>query len=451
MSLAIGTIYPAWIQQFKVGPNEFATEKPYIARNINSTRKAFGLDQVEPTPYDFTSFNDVSSPEEVVGEQNAGTVDNARLWDPAVIQETYSQLQDLQTYYQIGDVDVDRYLVDNEQRQVLIAARNLNSADLPSQSFVNRHIVYTHGYGVVASPSNAVEPGGTPDYYLSDMPVHDGRQRDPDGLGPGVGDLLRRGAHELRAHRRRAEGVQLPGARAAPTGSPGTRAPTASPLSNWLRRAAFALRFGSIDPLISGQVTSSTKLLMERDIRARVEKLAPFLSFDADPYPVVLGNKTLWVMDGYTSSDMYPYSQEVTGEGGLAHGMNYVRNSVKVTVDAYQGTVEFYVFDEKDPIIRAWRKAFPDLFTDKSQMQRRAQGAPAVPRGPLQGADRPVRPLPRDGAEAVLQRQRQVAGVARSRHVGGERSRASGMTVGAGVATSRRRPRRPASASTRTT
>ena len=165
VSLVIGTIYPAVIQQFKVGPNEFQAEQPYIARNIRATREAFGLDKVATTEYPFTSFNSVASPTDIVGSQNATTVDNARLWDPAVIQQTFSQLQNLQTYYQIGDVDVDRYLIDNKMQQVLVAARNLNSADLPSQSFVNRHIVYTHGYGVVASPSNSYQGGGTPLYY----------------------------------------------------------------------------------------------------------------------------------------------------------------------------------------------------------------------------------------------------------------------------------------------
>ena len=140
------------------------------------------------------------------------------------------------------------------------------------------------------------------------------------------------------------------------------------PLSNIVRRAAFALRFGSLDPLISGQVTSKTKVLMERDIRARVEKLAPFLKYDGDPYPVAMGNHTLWVLDGYTTTSMYPYSQSTSGEQGLASDFNYVRNSVKATVDAYDGTVTFYVFDPKDPIIQAWRKAFPDLFTDASHM-----------------------------------------------------------------------------------
>jgi hypothetical protein len=139
-------------------------------------------------------------------------------------------------------------------------------------------------------------------------------------------------------------------------------------LSNFVRRAAFALRFGSLDPLISSQIDSDTKLLMERDVRSRATKLAPFLDFDADPYPVVLGDRTIWILDGYTTSDMYPYAQALSGEGSLTGSFNYVRNSVKVTVDAYEGTVTFYVIDEKDPVIKAWRAAFPDLFTDGSEM-----------------------------------------------------------------------------------
>ncbi len=367
VSLVIGTIYPAAVQQFKVGPNEYQTEKKYIDRNIRATRDSFGLDAVEPTNFNFTSLKTGLSTAEAqtLVDTNSGTINNARLWDPNVIRDTYSTLQNLQTYYQIGDVDVDRYLIDGEVRQVLIAARGLNSADLPSQSFVNRHIVYTHGYGAVASPSNQADPDGNPSFYLRDVPVKENGITMDTGPPSQIYFAENLTSYVLTGAEQAEFNYQRAGATDQFTrykGKDGVK------LSNFVRRAAFALRFGSLDPLISGQITSNTKLLMERDIRARVTKLAPFLQYDADPYPVVLGNRTVWVMDGYTTTDQYPYGQTLSGEGSLSKSFNYVRNSVKVTVDAYQGTVTFYVFDKTDPIIKAYEAAFPDLFTDGSRM-----------------------------------------------------------------------------------
>ncbi len=367
VSLVIGTIYPAAVQQFKVGPNEYQTESKYIDRNIRATRDSFGLDQVQPTQFDFTSLKTGLSPTDAqtLVDSNSGTINNARLWDPNVIRDTYSTLQNLQTYYQIGDVDVDRYLIDGQTRQVLIAARGLNSADLPSQSFVNRHIVYTHGYGAVASPSNQADPDGNPSFYLRDVPVKENGIKMDSGPPSQIYFAENLSSYVLTGAKQSEFNYQREGATDKFTryqGKDGVK------LSNIVRRAAFALRFGSLDPLISGQISSNTKLLMERDIRARVTKLAPFLQFDADPYPVVLGDRTVWIMDGYTTTDQYPYGQSLSGEGSLSGPFNYVRNSVKVTVDAYQGTVTFYVFDKKDPIIKAYEEAFPDLFTDGSQM-----------------------------------------------------------------------------------
>jgi uncharacterized membrane protein (UPF0182 family) len=368
VSIVIGAVYPAVIQQFKVGPNEFQTEAPYIDRNIRATRAAFGLDVVKPDDFQFQTFDQLPSEEaNAIVDSNKGTISNARLWDPGIIQQTYSTLQSLQTYYQMSDVDVDRYLVDNETRQVLIAARGLNSADLPSQSFVNRHIIYTHGYGVVASPSNVASSDGSPDFLLSNIPTEEVPNAIPlsDGKASQIYFAENLGSYALVDAKSREFNYQKPGARDQFTryrGKDGVK------LSNIIRRAAFALRFGDINPLISGQVTSDTKILMERDIRARVTKLAPFLQFDADPYPVALGDKTLWVLDGYTTTAQYAYSQSTSGEGGLSGDFNYVRNSVKATIDAYEGTVTFYVWDEQDPVIKAWRKAFPDLFTDKQRM-----------------------------------------------------------------------------------
>ena len=369
VSLVIGTIYPAAYQQFKVGPNEYQAEAKYIDRNIRATRSSFGLDQVEPDNFDYTSLKTGLTPTEAqtLVDSNSGTINNARLWDPNVIRDTYATLQNLQTYYQIGDVDVDRYLIDGQTQQVLIAARGLNSADLPSQSFVNRHIVYTHGYGAVASPSNEARPDGNPAFYLQDVPVKATGITMDSGPPSEIYFAENLGSYVLTGAEQSEFNFQKQGATDQFTrykGKDGVK------LSNFVRRAAFALRFGSLDPLISSQITSKTKLLMQRDIRARVTKLAPFLEFDADPYPVVLGDRTVWIMDGYTTTDQYPYGQTLSGEGSLSAAFNYVRNSVKVTVDAYQGTVTFYVFDEKDPIINAYREAFPDLFTDGAQMPK---------------------------------------------------------------------------------
>lgn len=368
VSIVVGTVYPAAYQQFRVGPNEYQQEATYIARNINATRDAFGLNKVDTKQFD---YNDLTNLDPTQAGQlvntNLPTLNNARLWDPGVIQATYATLQNLQTYYKIGDVDVDRYLVDGSVRQVLIAARGLNSADLPSQSFVNRHIVYTHGYGVVASPSNQADAAGNPDYYLQNVPTQQNGMKLDNGPASQIYFAEGLSSYVLTGAEQKEFNYQQAGATDSFTRYTGKDGIT---LSNWVRRAAFALRFGSLDPLISGQINSHTKLLMERDIRARVTKLAPFLQFDADPYPVVLGNKTVWVMDGYTTTDMYPYSQTTGGEGSLTGDFNYVRNSVKVTVDAYQGTVKMYVFDPKDPIIEAWRSAFPDLFTDGSKLPK---------------------------------------------------------------------------------
>ncbi len=362
VSIVIGTIYPAAYQQFKVGPNEYQAESKYISRNIRATRDVFGIDVVKTNGF---KFHQLSPTDASAVDPNRSNVDNARVWDPDVIRDNYANQQQLQSYYKIGDVDVDRYLIDGKTQQVLIAARGLNSADLPSQSFVNRHIVYTHGYGVVASPSNTSKTDGNPNFFLRDVPTSSKGIKLDNGPPSQIYFSEGLTSYVLTDAQSREFDYQSGGVTDKFTrykGKDGVK------LSNVVRRAAFALRFGSIDPLISGQINSNTKLLMERDIRARVTKLAPFLEYDADPYPVVLGNRTLWVMDGYTTSDMYPYSQSLGDEGSISGGFNYVRNSVKVTVDAYEGTVTFYVFDKKDPIIKAYESAFPDLFTDASRM-----------------------------------------------------------------------------------
>jgi uncharacterized protein len=359
VSIVIGTVYPAGVQRFRVGPNEFQSEAPYIARNVNATRAALGLDGVETTEFD---YQEAIEPEEI--NANRPTIDNARLWDPNVTQATYQTLQGFQTYYQIEDVDIDRYLINGEMRQVVLSAREINREELPSQSWVNRHLVYTHGYGIVAAPSNASTDDGDPDFVVEGIPL--AREAPIDVTEPRLyfGESLP-GYALVDAKQNEFNFPSEEGREDATTRYDGADGVN---LSNIVRRAAFALRFADINPLISGQVTGSTKILYERDIRDRVEKLAPFLDFDADPYPVVVEGKVVWMLDGYTTTNRYPYSQSVSGSGGLAHDFNYVRNSVKATIDAYNGTVTFYVIDDEDPLVRAYDKAFPDLFTDFDEM-----------------------------------------------------------------------------------
>ena len=365
VSIVIGTIYPAGVQKFRVEPNEFQNEQRYIERNIASTRNAFGLASVKDQPFDYQQNLDAS-----VVSQNAPSIDNARLWDPTVIQSTYQSLQGLQTFYKINDVDVDRYTVGNQTQQVVLSAREISQGELPSQSWVNQHLVYTHGYGIIASPTNVSAQDGNPDFLLSGIPVPKDAPitlNQPD---------LYFGEHQpgyalVNAQQREFD-YSRPGRADATTrytGKDGVK------LDNPIRRAAFALRFGDINPLISGQVGGGTKVLYVRDIKDRVKKLAPFLDFDADPYPVVSGGRVTWVLDAYTTTSRYPYSQMTSGpsDSGLNHNFNYVRNSVKATVDAYDGTVKFYVIDPKDPLIRSYRKAFPDLFTDFNKMPKDLQ------------------------------------------------------------------------------
>ena len=360
VALVVGTIVPAIYQETFVKPNEQAKEKPYIARNIAATRAAFGLSNVKAEQY---SYQDNLTTQDLV--DNSRTISNARLWEPSVIAANYQQFQSFQTYYKFLDADTDRYVIGNELRQVLISARELNAADLPSQSWVNQHVVYTHGYGAVVSPANQAEvKTGQPQYELKDIPGSGTIALDRPELyfGEGLSGYSLVGAKqpEFNYARKNSNATN----RYKGTGGVG--------LSSWLRRAAFSLRFGDQNLLISSQIQDSSRIIFRRDIRERVETSAPFLNFDEDPYPVVADGRLVWIFDGYTTSDHYPYSQSTTPSEGILAGtkFNYIRNSVKTTVDAYDGTITHYVVDTKDPVIRAYRSAFPELFTDFAKMPK---------------------------------------------------------------------------------
>jgi uncharacterized membrane protein (UPF0182 family) len=364
VSVVIGAIYPAVIQKIRVEPNEFQKEEPYIARNIGATRRAFGLDTVVSKSFDYAE--DLTAADI---QANQTTIGDARLWDPQVLRQTYKELQQNRPQYVFRDVDIDRYPVDGEIRQVVLAARELNLEKLPSQTWQNRHLVYTHGYGLVASPSNAVTRDGRPEFVVKDIPPSS-QEFEINQPALYYGETLSGYAFVKTRQREFDYPAEPRDATTTYNGRGGVQ------MSSLLRRAAFALHFGDLKVLISDQITPDSRALYLRDIKDRVKKAAPFLRFDSDPYPVLLDGRVLWVIDAYTVSDRYPYAEAYTPNrlesgSGLATRLNYVRNSVKATVDAYNGTVTFYVFDSPerpDPIVRAYRNAFPDLFQDQSAM-----------------------------------------------------------------------------------
>lgn len=365
-----GGLWPAAIQRFSVQPQELQRERRYIQRNLEATRTAYGLADVDIVPYAAT--RDLA-PEEV--EDNELLLQNVRLWDPSMLQRAYTQLQAIRTYYRFMDVDVDRYDVDGEMRQVLLSARELSIDDLPegSRSWPNRHLQYTHGFGIVASLANDLTPAGQPDFLVKDIP---GTARPgAESLDPVDQPRLYYGesfsADEFSIVRSAQEEIDFePEAgevqRSRYDGEGGI------PVGNIFRRLMFAVREFDTNILISNLVQPESRIMLYRNVRDRVSRAAPFLALDNDPYPAVVDGQTVWILDAYTTTQWYPYSQLMpfheivaSGQASLSGDRNYVRNSVKVVVDAYHGTMDFYIIDEEDPLIAAWAKAFPDLFTDE--------------------------------------------------------------------------------------
>jgi len=372
-SILVGGLYPGIVQRFSVAPQELRREKPYIARNITATRKAFGLDKVATTT--FAASGDLTRADLQANQDN---ISNIRLWDTDVLKPAVRNLQAIAPYYSFSDVDVDRYPVDKTLRQVMISAREVDSNLLaPSaKTWQNLHLTYTHGYGVVATQVNTSVNQGQPDFIVSNFDLKDAKipveqpriyfGEPPDNAPAYV--VTKTSQAEVDSPSVSGEGTTT----TSYTGNGGI------PMSHILRRLAFALRFREFNLLISGNIQSDSRLMFNRDVRDRVEKVAPFLQWDGDPYTVVIDGRIKFVRDGYTTTDKYPYSQRIdladaarrteAGATGVQGRGNYIRNSVKAVVDAYDGSVTLYAFDESDPILRAWRKAFPKLFAPKSEI-----------------------------------------------------------------------------------
>ncbi len=350
-----GTAYPAFVQRFQVEPSESTREEPYITRNIEATRKAMGLDQVNVVKMS------VGTVDAKVASDSAPALADARLLDPAIVGPTY-QLKALRAGYRIGDLDVDRYTIDGRTQQVVLAARELDMANTPLKTWEGRHLAYTHGYGLAFAPASHVGSEGRPSFVEVSSPDNALKIRQPElYFGDGLADYAvvgstRQGGEE-----------SLDPARPAYTGQGGVT------LSSKVRRLAFAIEFGEYNLFGSRLVTDTSQIIYHRDVRDRVSKIAPFLRYDSNPYPVALGDRIYWVLDAYTATSRFPYSEradtrQLSGRSGLRDSFNYVRNSVKAVVDAYDGSVKLYVIDDADPIVAAWSSAFPRLFSPKKDI-----------------------------------------------------------------------------------
>jgi uncharacterized membrane protein (UPF0182 family) len=361
VAVIAGGIVPAFMQKFRVQPAESSKERPYIEYNIAATRQAYGLDKM--VDQGFAADNQLSTADITSNPGNLLTIDRIRLWDPApnLTGVTFRQLQSLKPFYTIRDTDVDRYSINGAQTQVIISARELNTGEVPQKSWEATHLAFTHGYGVVAAPSNRQTPSGQPDFVVKDIPITDTSEIKVQEPAIYFGEGL---SGYVIVNTKRQE-FDFP----KPDGTDSLRnyaGQDGIDVGSIVNKVAFALRFGDFNPIASGNLTGSSKILINRDIRTRLEAIAPFLKFDGDPYPVVIQGRIKWVTDAYTTSDRYPYAQRATTESdnkGLTGTFNYSRNSVKAVVDAYDGSITLYVVDPNDPIARAYQKAFPSLFS----------------------------------------------------------------------------------------
>jgi uncharacterized membrane protein (UPF0182 family) len=345
---------------FIVKPNELVRERPYITHNIEFTRRAFGLDRITQRP--FPAEGGVAA---LDAAHNQDTLSNIRLWDWRALQDTLRQIQEIRTYYDFPDIDIDRYQLDGAVRQMMIGTRELSIDKLPesSRNWINEKLIYTHGYGVTMNPVNGFTPEGLPDLLLKDMPVQSAH---PSLVltRPEIyfGELTNT---DVYVKTRQKEFNYPQGDASALTSYEGNGGVA---IGGFFRRLLIALDRGDLGKLpFSDDVTADSRLLMRRNIRERVQTLAPFLMYDDDPYLVVTPEgRLVWMLDGYTLSDSYPYARHYALSRTAR--VNYLRNSVKATVDAYDGTAAFYVFDAEDPIVGAYRAVFPSLFKDASAM-----------------------------------------------------------------------------------
>jgi len=377
-SVLIAGLYPGAIQQFQVKPSESSKEEPFIQRNIEATRAAYGIADVKVTDYQAT----VAASSGQLAD-DAATIANIRLMDPNVLSATFRQLQQIRPYYSFPEsLDIDRYTVNGVKRDVVVAVRELNVAGNPSRNWINDHLVYTHGFGFVAAYGNERDADGKPSFTVGNLPPTKtlGEFEPRIYFGENVPDYSIIGGVKTD----NPVEFDYPDDASANgqknytyTGNGGV------PVGSLLNKVVFALKYQEQRILLSSLINKDSKILFERNPRDRVAKVAPWLTLDGDPYPAVVDGRVLWIIDGYTTSSGYPYSRQsvlsnviadaLTANTGTALGnqsINYIRNSVKATVDAYNGTVSLYTWDESDPVLKTWSKVFPKALLPKSEISK---------------------------------------------------------------------------------
>ena len=347
----VGNVYPKVLQKFVVAPNELIKEAPYIERTISGTLNAYGLSNTET--------HGLSGSESLTAEsirKNDATIENIRLWDEEPLLDTLGQIQEIRTYYQFQSVDNDRYRINGKYRQTLLSPRELLSSNLPNRTWINEHLTFTHGYGVSLSPVNQVTPEGLPVLIIKDIPPQsnmDLKVTQPEiYFGELANDhvFVNTGTKEFDYP----EGEKNVYKNYEGKGG--------FPVGSFIKKVFLAARFKTLKILFSDDIENESRVLMYRNITERVQKVAPFLKLDNDPYLVISEGRLIWLYDAYTVSNRYPYSQQIPRFG------NYVRNSVKVSIDAYDGSMNFYISDLSDPIIKTYQNIFPNLFQNLSEM-----------------------------------------------------------------------------------
>ena len=379
-SVLIAGVYPGAIQQFQVKPSESSKEAPFIQRNIESTRAAYGIADVDMKDYQATVATNSGQL-----ANDAATIANIRLMDPNVLSATFRVLQQIKPYYGFPDsLDIDRYTVNGVQRDVVVAVRELNIEGNPSRNWINDHLVYTHGFGFISAFGNSVDSDGKPTFLVGDLPPTDGLGKFQPRIyfGENVPNYSIIGGPKTDTPVE----FDYPDD-ASPNGQKNYTytGEGGVPMGGLFKKLLFAIQYQEQRIVLSNLINSESKILYNRSPRERVAKVAPWLTLDGDPYPAIVDGKIQWIIDGYTTSKGYPYSRVTSITSATADALttnssaitaqtngdiNYIRNSVKATVDAYDGTVVLYQWDEKDPVLKTWMKAFPNTVTPKSKMSK---------------------------------------------------------------------------------